>query len=388
MCQFDLQLWRRRRWPMAVSLVVAAAVTLPAFAADEDEAVQLQEVVVTGSRIAAPNLTSTSPIQVITAKTIQQTGKNDISDVILQLPQNFNNSLGQDLTGNTSGLSAAGGVTTADLRGLGPNRTLVLIDGRRLGNGSPNTAIASPAPDLDQIPVQLIERIDVVTGGASSVYGSDAIAGVVNFIMKRNFEGIQFDAQIGEDIHHNHNSGIQGLARDFGVDPPTGTVKDGRNRNFNLIMGTNFADGKGNATAYFGYLQSDPVYSGDRDFGSCQLEGLQSVKNGPVDGTDCTGSGNSNRFTPLGTTVNGVFTRREGRPVGCRRQSTAAVAGGRPGAAAVFQLPALHHHCPPGSALYGGLHGPRYGRRVSAAVHGLQFHERQVAHLGGARGTV
>src|SRR5438045_1515708 len=99
MCQVDLQLWRCRRWPVAVTLAVAAAVTIPAFAADEDEAVQLQEVVVTGSRIAAPNLTSTSPIQVISAKTIQQTGKNDISDVLLQLPQNFNNSLGQDLTG-------------------------------------------------------------------------------------------------------------------------------------------------------------------------------------------------------------------------------------------------------------------------------------------------
>jgi len=300
---------------LCLTVIIATGVAAPVLAAD-DEPVQLQEVVVTGSRIAAPNLTSTSPIQVISSKTIQQTGKNDISDVILQLPQNFNNSIGQDLTGNTSGLSAAGGVTTADLRGLGPNRTLVLIDGRRLGNGSPNTAIASPAPDLDQIPVQLIDRIDVVTGGASSVYGSDAIAGVVNFIMKRNFEGIQFDAQIGEDIHHNHNSGVQALARDFGVDPPTGTAKDGRNRNFNLIMGTNFADGKGNATAYFGYLQSDPVYSGDRDFGSCQLEGLQSVQDGPVDGIDCTGSGNSNRFTPLGTTVNGVFTGAKGGQLG------------------------------------------------------------------------
>src|SRR6201996_1864022 len=193
MCQFDLQ-----RWPLAVTCAIAAAIGSPAFAADEDEAVQLQEVVVTGSRIAAPNLTSTSPIQVISSKTIQQTGKNDISDIILQLPQNFNNSLGQDFSSNTSGLSAGGGITTADLRGLGPNRTLVLVDGRRLGNGSPNTAIASPAPDLDQIPVQLIERVEVVTGGASSAYGSDAIAGVVNFIMKRNFEGIQFDGQIGE----------------------------------------------------------------------------------------------------------------------------------------------------------------------------------------------
>jgi iron complex outermembrane receptor protein len=301
----DGRFWRRRRW-LAVSAMVAMA---RAFAADDAESAQLQEVVVTGSRIAAPNLTSTSPIQVISSKTIQQTGKNDVSDILLQLPQNFNNSLGQDLTGNTSGLSAAGGVTTADLRGLGPNRTLVLIDGRRLGSGSPNTAIASPAPDLDQIPVSLIERVDVVTGGASSVYGSDAIAGVVNFIMKRNFEGIQFDGQIGENIHHNHNSGMQGLARGFGVDTPTGTVKDGRNRNFNLTMGTNFADGKGNVTAYFGYLQSDPVYSGDRDFGSCQLRGINPADpKGPITSTQCTGSGNSNRFTPLGTTVNGVFT--------------------------------------------------------------------------------
>jgi outer membrane receptor protein involved in Fe transport len=313
MCQFDLQLFRRGRWLAAFAVVaIDLAAMAPALAADDEEPAQLQEVVVTGSRIAAPNLTSTSPIQVISSKTIQQTGKNDISDVLLQLPQNFNNSIGQDFSGSTSGLTAAGGITTADLRGLGPNRTLVLIDGRRLGNGSPNTAIASPAPDLDQIPITLVERIDVVTGGASSVYGSDAIAGVVNFIMKKNFEGIQFDGQVGESIHHNHNEGIQALARDFGVDPPTGTVKDGRNRNFSLTMGTNFAEGKGNVTAYFGYLQTDPVYSGDRDFGSCQLEAISAVKNGPITGTDCTGSGNSNRFTPLGTTLNGVFTGAKG----------------------------------------------------------------------------
>ena len=309
MCQFDLQLFRRGRWLAAFAAVAIDLVVMaPAFAADDEEPAQLQEVVVTGSRIAAPNLTSTSPIQVISSKTIQETGKNDVSDILLQLPQNFNNSIGQDLSNNTSGLTSAGGVTTADLRGLGPNRTLVLIDGRRLGNGSPNTAIASPAPDLDQIPVTLIDRIDVVTGGASSVYGSDAIAGVVNFIMKKNFEGIQFDGQVGEDIHHNHNEGIQDLARAFGVDPPTGTVKDGRNRNFSLTMGTNFAEGKGNVTAYFGYLQADPVYSGDRDFGSCQLDAVAAVANGPITGTECSGSGNSNRFTPLGTTLNGVFT--------------------------------------------------------------------------------
>src|SRR6202041_267859 len=87
------------------------------------------------------------------------------------------------------------GAATADLRGLGPNRTLVLVDGRRLGQGSPNTAIQSPAPDLDQIPAGLVDRIEVFTGGASAAYGSDAIAGVINFIMKRDFQGVQFDGQ-------------------------------------------------------------------------------------------------------------------------------------------------------------------------------------------------
>ena len=116
------------------------------------ETTGLEEVVVTGTRIKAPNIQAASPVVVITAKDIQLTGKTDVSDILYQLPQNFNNSLGQDFSNNTPGLTSAGGVTTADLRGLGPNRTLVLIDGIRLGYGSPNTRIASPAPDLDQIP--------------------------------------------------------------------------------------------------------------------------------------------------------------------------------------------------------------------------------------------
>src|SRR5258708_18595967 len=134
----------------------------------------LQEIIVTGSRIAAPNAVSTSPIQVLSSKYIETSGKTDISDLITQLPQNFNNSLGQDLGNGTSGLTTAGGVATADLRGLGPNRTLVLVDGRRLGQGSPYTFIQSPAPDLDQIPSDLVERVEVFTGGASAAYGAGA----------------------------------------------------------------------------------------------------------------------------------------------------------------------------------------------------------------------
>src|SRR6202140_4911774 len=201
-------------------LLLAAAVALPSMSALAQQAPAtsaepLQEIIVTGSRIAAPNEVSTSPIQVLSSKYIETSGKTDISDLITQLPQNFNNSLGQDLGNGTSGLTNAGGVSTADLRGLGPNRTLVLVDGRRLGQGSPNTAIASPAPDLDQIPAGLVERVEVVTGGASAAYGSGAIAGVVNFILKKNFQGFQVDGEYGGYLHDNGDTGVQALVRAF-----------------------------------------------------------------------------------------------------------------------------------------------------------------------------
>ena len=195
------------------SSLTAVAQQQPKVAATEEP---LQEIVVTGSRIAAPNAVSTSPIQVISSESIATTGKTDISDLIMQLPQNLNNGLGQDLGNTSSGLTTPGGIATADLRGLGPNRTLVLVDGRRLGQGSPNTAIQSPAPDLDQIPAGLVDRIEVVTGGASAAYGSDAIAGVINFIMKKNFQGVQFDGQYNENMHDNNDTYMQNLVRGFG----------------------------------------------------------------------------------------------------------------------------------------------------------------------------
>ena len=268
----------------------------------------LQEIIVTGSRIAAPNEVSTSPIQVVTSKDIQVYGKTDVSDLINLLPQNFTNDLGQDLGNGSSGLTTAGGVATADLRGLGPGRTLVLIDGRRLGVGSPNTAISQPAPDLDQIPAGLVQRVEVVTGGASAAYGSDAIAGVVNFIMKRDFQGIQVDGQYGENYHNNHATYLQGLARQFNTDPPTGTSTDGRNKTFDVIMGTNFADGNGNITAYLSYRHADPVVSAQRDYGSCQIFPIQAADNS-ITGVTCGGSSNSNWFNPAsGPNVGTVYS--------------------------------------------------------------------------------
>jgi iron complex outermembrane receptor protein len=271
------------------------AQTIPAAVATGAADTGLTEIVVTGSRIALPNATSTSPIQVVTARDIEISGKIDVSDVLLQLPQNFNNSF-SDFNNRTSALTTAGGLATADLRGLGPQRTLVLVNGRRLGAADANTANPNPAPDLDQIPTALIERIDVVTGGASATYGSDAIAGIINFVMKRNFEGLQVSGQVGQNWHSQHNDFTQALEQQDGIAPPTGTIHDGKNKAFDVIYGASLADGKGNVTAYFTYLQADPVPSGNRDFGACQLNALPNAAGTAYTGAFCNGSGNSNLF--------------------------------------------------------------------------------------------
>jgi len=259
---------------------------------------QPEQIVVTGTRLPNPNLVSTSPIQVVSAQEIAITGKNDAVDILLTLPQAFTNDLGQDLGNTTSGLTTAGGVATADLRGLGPNRTLVLVNGRRLGTGSPYTIIQSPAPDLDQIPSRLIERVEVVTGGASAVYGADAVAGVVNFITKKNFEGIEFEVTSGFNWHDNNSSLPQSLAADAGFAYPTGSITDGHTHSYNLIAGTNSSDNRGNFTVYLGYQTQDGVRSDHRDYGSGMLVADTDAKNVPTGQVFMTGSGNSNWFEP------------------------------------------------------------------------------------------
>ena len=272
----------------------------------------LEQIIVTGTRLPDPNLISSSPIQVVTAREIAISGRNDTFDLLQMLPQNFANDLGQDLGNRTSGLTTAGGVATADLRGLGPNRTLVLVNGRRLGSGSPYTAISSPAPDLDQIPTRLIERVEVVTGGASAVYGSDAVAGVINFITKRDFEGIEFEAQTSFNSHSNSNSTAQKIALDSGFTAPTGSVTDGRSSSYSLIGGANSANGRGNFTAYVGYQTADPVRSGARDFGTGQLFTDTDDDGVPLGTASFGGSSNSNRFQPKtgprGTDPTAVFS--------------------------------------------------------------------------------
>src|SRR5579872_5440523 len=276
----------------------------------------LEEVVITGSRIPVPaNISATSPTTVVSSQELQLQGHTDISDVINQLPQNTIG--GNSDYGNTSSpLTSTGGFTTIDLRGLGPQRTLVLVNGRRLGAGDPSTTNQNVAPDIDQIPVPLLERVDVVTGGASATYGSDAIAGVVNFILKRDFEGIQIDGQYGFTQHDQHSSHIQALlgANDpntgFSAQSsvPTGSIRDGYKHDLSILAGSNFNEGKGNFTGYFVYHEQQPVTASARDFADCQLASNGLFGSPTFSGVECLGSSNSNRFNPEGIAP-GVGTR-------------------------------------------------------------------------------
>jgi outer membrane receptor protein involved in Fe transport len=274
----------------------------PAAAQDKPAAsgVAVEELVVTGSRIPQPNVTSISPIQTVDSKQVQLGGRAATIDILNQLPQVTQNAA-VDLGPTSNPLSGPGGVATVDLRGLGPQRTLVLVNGRRLGVGDPNTGNPNPAPDINQIPSQLIDRIEVLTGGASATYGSDAVAGVVNFIMKKNFEGVQIDYQTGLYQHGNHNSTAQGILRGAsgalgGAVPVPGGEWDGRSYDTSIVFGANAPDAKGNVTGYFTYHKQDPVNFSTRDYAACQL----AVSGAGV--PSCTGSSNSNYFaSSLGT---------------------------------------------------------------------------------------
>ncbi|MBU3972552.1 MAG: TonB-dependent receptor plug domain-containing protein, partial [Alphaproteobacteria bacterium] len=175
----------------------ALAFAAPAMAQDAPASQDLDDVIVTGSRIPQTNLVTTSPVTQVTGEDIDVAGVTRVEDLISQLPQAF-------AAQNSTVSNGASGTATVSLRNLGSSRALVLIDGRRMGYGSPN----DDAADLNQIPEQLVERVEVLTGGASAIYGSDAIAGVVNFIMKKDFEGLQIDAQYGFYQHNNDYDGV------------------------------------------------------------------------------------------------------------------------------------------------------------------------------------
>ncbi|MEA3015221.1 MAG: iron complex outerrane recepter protein [Sphingomonadales bacterium] len=246
----------------------AASIATPAFAQDDQpqagpaEAAQAQEdendVTVTGTRIPR-NLTAVSPVTVVNSEEIRLSGTTRTEDLINSLPQSF---AGQG--GNLA--NGASGTATVDLRGLGPDRTLVLINGRRLVPGDPSV----PNPDINVIPSTIVSRIDVLTGGASSVYGADAVAGVVNFVMDTNFTGVRLDAQYSFYQHNNRSdTGIQAALDLRGFGYPTGSVADGGTYDLSLAVGAAFDDGRGHVVAYAGYRRLNAVTQGRRDYSAC-----------------------------------------------------------------------------------------------------------------------
>ncbi len=252
----------------------------------------IAEVTVTGSRIRSPNLTSVSPLTVVSDQEIKLQGASNIENLLNGLPQ--------ITAGQQSNVSnGASGTATVDLRDLGPARTLVLVDGKRLMPGDPKT----PFADLNNIPSALVERVDVVTGGASAVYGADAVAGVVNFILKKNFQGVELDGQYGIVQHNNGNSGrsiqgVQGISNFLKA--PT-NYSNTLSTEVSAIIGVNSPDDKGNITAYATYRNLQAITQDKYDVSSCSISATNT--SGPdsyiYNGHACQGSSNSQfgRFT-------------------------------------------------------------------------------------------
>ncbi len=222
------------RQRLLASTIIGGAALLalqaaPAFAQD---ATEVEGVVVTGSRIVRQDFEAISPITTVGSEQLELTATLTVDSLLNELPQ--------IVPGNTRTSNNSGGedFATIDLRGLTPQRTLVLVNGERVP-GSSTTGVV----DINTIPASLIDRIEVVTGGASAVYGSDAMAGVVNFILKDDYEGAEITA--------TYSSSFEGLQPEIEV---------------NALVGGNFANGRGNATAYAAYYSREKVLSTDLDF--------------------------------------------------------------------------------------------------------------------------
>ncbi|WP_194953278.1 TonB-dependent receptor domain-containing protein [Sphingopyxis solisilvae] len=225
------------------ALTVALFSAMPAVAqtetvaADEESATEAAAsgtIVVTGSRIRRPNLVSTVPITSITGDSVFQGGEVNIAETLNDLPQ-LRSTFAQQNPGLGIGIA---GLNLLDLRGLGTQRTLVLVNGRRhVPADILNNAVS---PDVNTIPNDLIERVDIVTGGNSAIYGSDAIAGVVNFVLRRDYQGVQLRAQAGiTEEGFGGNQYVSGM------------------------VGKNFADGRGNITLHGEYSRSDRIFGSD-----------------------------------------------------------------------------------------------------------------------------
>ncbi len=205
--------------------------------AQQPAANQVEEITVTGSRIVRQDYNSTSPVFTLDSSAIRDAGTMQIEQVLNELPQ-----LVPSIT-TTSNNPSNGGQANINLRGLGTGRTLVLMDGARIQPSNVSGVI-----DLNTIPSALIQSVEIVSGGGSAIYGSDAISGVVNIKMRRDFEGVQVSGMTGRTAEG-----------------------DGDQNNISLVMGGNFDDNRGNAVLFVSYDDRDGVFAGDRKFSQVAL---------------------------------------------------------------------------------------------------------------------
>lgn len=212
---------------------------LPTFAQSKSATPEAEEIFVTGSRIKRPDLSSNSPIAVVEATELKITNTVNPEELLRDDPR-FVAAVG----GNTN--NGNDGAATVDLRNLGEERTLVLVDGKRFTPYDYQGFV-----DLSMIPTALIQRVEIVTGGASAVYGSDAIGGVVNFVMKKDFSGVELDLSTSSSFEH-----------------------DAKRNDFSLTFGGNIDDGKGNVVASMSYSKQDAVYQGSRKFSEYSLDNM------------------------------------------------------------------------------------------------------------------
>jgi iron complex outermembrane receptor protein len=291
---------------MASSVLFSGFIMAPAVAQTSDAPAVVDgagdgdAIVVTGSRIRSVNIESVSPVKQVTSEEFAIRGTVRTEDLLNQLPQVF-------AAQGANNSNEATGTAQVDLRGLSPSRTLVLVNGRRLPYGSPKNIPS----DINQVPAALISSVEVLTGGASAVYGSDAIAGVVNFKLIDNFQGFKVSANVSGFQHGNGNKGLRNLVDGFNTRVPgqyplaDENVWNGFAQDYSVVMGTNFAEGRGNVTAFASYRKVNPILQKDYDYSACALGATG------VNGVDYTCSGSSNN-APANLTnagrLNGVPT--------------------------------------------------------------------------------
>ena len=236
------------------------------------DAIFEDEITVTGTLIPRPSLDSLSPVTVIDAQEeLTLSGTTRIEDLLVSLPQIYP---GQ----NSTIANGATGIASIDLRYLGTVRSLVLLNGRRLAFGDPW------AVDVNAVPASLVKRIDVLTGGASTVYGSDAVAGVVNFVLDTDFTGVRGGLQYRVYQHDNDNALAQELVEAAGFDYPSGVTWDGGALNAHIALGGSFSDGRGHGSVYVDYRNIDELVKASRDYLACAFD---TREEGPI----CGGSG-------------------------------------------------------------------------------------------------